>query len=211
MHPIQNSVLQILENKGFLPLQLREIARLVGEEHPQKIKHHLQQLEKRGLIKIDLKKMIISKKERKAVGEGQFISLPILGFANCGEATFFARDNIEGILKVSKNLLWKIKEDLFVLKASGDSMNKAAIHGKHIENGDYVVVDGSNKEPQNKEYIVSLINGCANIKKFIRDTENNQIVLISDSTQDYPPIFIHADDDYAVAGKVIQVIKQPKI
>jgi SOS-response transcriptional repressor LexA len=51
----------------------------------------------------------------------------------------------------------------------------------------------------------------ANIKKYIFDEENNQIVLVSQSSKDIPPIYIHEDDSFMVNGKVIQVIKKPKM
>lgn len=210
MHPIQKSILQLLEDKGVLPLHLHEIGRSIGIEHPQKIKHHLEQLEKKDFLTIDLKKKIVRKK-KSISPQGVFISLPILGAANCGEATLFANGNIEGMLKISRSLLKRVKENLFVLRASGDSMNAAEIDGKTIESGDYIVVEADTSAPEPDEYIVSLIDGCANIKKFIRDHANNQAVLLSESTEDYPPIYINEADDYAVAGRVLQVLKRPKV
>ena len=49
----------------------------------------------------------------------------------------------------------------------------------------------------------------ANIKKFHFDRENSRIVLVSESSKDFPPIFIHEDDDFNISGKVVQVIKKP--
>lgn len=48
------------------------------------------------------------------------------------------------------------------------------------------------------------------LKKFIE--KDNQIILISESTKDYPPIYIHKNDfaKYMINGKVIQVIKKYK-
>jgi len=53
----------------------------------------------------------------------------------------------------------------------------------------------------------------ANIKKFILDSKNNQIILVSVSTQDYPPIYIHSDDfqSYMLNGVVEDVIKKPQV
>ena len=48
-------------------------------------------------------------------------------------------------------------------------------------------------------------------KKYVWDQVNNQIVLTSQSTQEIPPIFIHEDDSFMINGKVIQVVKKPKM
>ena len=211
MHEIQQKILKILDDKPIEGLTLREIGLLVGEKLPQKIKHHLNQLEKKGLIAIDHKNKSI-KKIRKSDPGDIFISLPILGSANCGPAEIFADQNINGLLKVSKSIL-KNNGDIFVIKAEGNSMNKAEV-GKNkmsIENGDYVIVDRASVSPQNNDYVLSIIDNMANIKKYISDKKNNQIILVSESTQDYPPIYIHEDDNFSINGKVIQVIKKPNI
>ena len=47
------------------------------------------------------------------------------------------------------------------------------------------------------------------IKRFIDDRQNDQIVLRADSSFDYEPIYLHADDDFNLSGRVIAVIKSP--
>ena len=89
-------------------------------------------------------------------------------------------------------------------------MNRATIDGKKIENGDYVIVDVDDKNVKNGDIVLSIIDGMANIKRLFVDHENNQVVLMADSTKEFPPIYIHADDDFMVNGKVIQVIKKPR-
>lgn len=210
MHPTQKAILQLFDKVDRISLKLRWIARSINEKHPQTIKYHLNQLEKLGLISIDLDKKEILKIKINATGS-VFVSLPIMGEANCGTATALAENKIEGFLKISRGLLPKAKTDsLFVLRANGDSMNKTITKdGKNIENGDYIIVEKI-QEPENKELVVSIIDGCANIKKFFH--EENQIALISESTKDYPPIFIHEEDkdNYQVAGRVLSVIKNPR-
>jgi repressor LexA len=147
--------------------------------------------------------------------KSKLISLPIIGSANCGEAAVCAEQKVEGYLKVSLKILGdKLKskaDDLFVLRAVGNSMNRANIQGKSIEEGDFVIVEKNQDTPANGDYVVSTIDGLANIKKFIFDQQNEQIILISESTLELPPIYIHQDDysSYMVCGKVVEVIKQP--
>ncbi len=217
MHDLQLKILKLLEKKEFDGLTLREIGKKIGEEkYPQKVKHHLLQLEKKGLIYIDKinKKIIKADRGLNRNVNSNLISLPIVGSASCGFATVFADENIEGYLKISKNIIGnKDIKRLFVIRAVGDSMNMANVNGNNIEEGDYVVVDLSINEPENNDYVLSTIDQFANIKKFFRDDKNKRIILYSESSKDYPPICIHYDDydDYYVSGKIIQVIKKPKI
>jgi len=205
MHIIQEKLLKELNRKSLSGMTLRGIGSLVGEKSAQKIKHHLTQLSKRGFIAYNPVKREI-KKAQKISKEG-FVSLPIVGAANCGPATIFAEENIIGYLKVSKRLA-PHGGKLFILRAEGDSMNKANINGKNIENDDFVIVDAEQKSPEPGQYIVSIIDEMANIKKFVPDTQNKRIVLKSESTNEYLPIFIHEEDKYEISGRVVGVIKK---
>ena len=89
-------------------------------------------------------------------------------------------------------------------------MNRVNIDGKRIEDGDYAIIDYEYKTPRNGDIVLSIIDGASNIKKFYRDEDGN-IVLASDSTQNFPPIYIHKDDNYMINGKVVQIIKRPKL
>ncbi|MBI4992941.1 MAG: hypothetical protein HZC26_02285 [Candidatus Magasanikbacteria bacterium] len=215
MHPIQEKILRLLETQDVSNLALRKIAVKIGETgSPQKIKHHLNQLAQKGLIRIDKKNNKIEKIKAGVNKEGGLISLPIYGSANCGEATFFADDHVEGYLKVSEHVLGdlinKLKH-LFVLRAVGPSMNRADVSGNMIEDGDYVIVYKEDLIPNDGDCVVSVIDGVANIKKIYVDNKNQQFILVSESNQDFPPIYVHRDDldSYLMAGKVVKVMKQP--
>lgn len=213
MHAIQLNILDLANTKNLSTLKLREIGELVGEPHPQKIKHHLNHLLKKGLLKQSRDKTVISPVSATDKSD-QFISLPILGSANCGQATLLADEYPEGYLQISKSMLPNFQpKEYFALKAVGNSMNRSSINGKSIEDGDYVVIDRRQKNNYQNKYVLSIINGMANIKKFILNSSNNQIILISESSQDYPPIYIHSDDfqSYMINGEITDVIKKPQI
>ena len=89
-------------------------------------------------------------------------------------------------------------------------MNMAYVGGKKIEDGDYVIIDSEDREAANDDIVLSVIEGMANIKKYYVDKENNQILLMSESTHDFPAIHIHESDEFSINGKVIGVIKTPK-
>ncbi|MDP2684988.1 MAG: S24 family peptidase [bacterium] len=215
MHIIQEKILKLIDRENISGLPLRDIAVKIGETgSPQKIKHHLDQLASKGFIKIDKRAGKIERIKSGLKKGSNFISLPILGSANCGEAVFFADNHVEGYLKVTKSILGDLVDKvkyLFVLRAVGQSMNQANTVGGAIEDGDFVIVDGTKKIPSNEDYVVSIIDGVANIKKIYIDNKNQQFILISESNQDLPPIYIHKDDldNYLIAGKVVKVMKQP--
>ena len=209
MHPIQRRLLQLASEEGLFPLSLRGIGKLIGEDSAQKIKHHLEQLERKGLLVYDR-----SRKTLRAIkGEGtkgaSLIPVPILGAANAGPATLFANENLEGYLRVSSGLIPRRK--VFAIRIEGNSMNRANIQGKNIEDGDYVIIDPEAREPQNGDYVLSVIDEVANIKRYYQEKRGNQIMLISESTQNYPPILIHPKEvsNYLVNGKIIEIIKKP--
>ena len=136
---------------------------------------------------------------------GQAISnIPILGHANCGKANSFAEENNIGYVRypVKKSDVKKI----FALKAVGNSMDRANINGKSINNGDIVLIKKENREPANGEYILSVVDKKANIKKFFRDKKNKQILLLSESSEDIDPITISKNDDYILGGFVLDVV-----
>ena len=123
-----------------------------------------------------------------------------------------ADQNIAGYLRISNSLLHRETNDgLFAIRADGFSMNQAKVGGKAIEDGDYLIIDGSDCTPRDGEVILSVIDGAANVKRFRRDQEHGQVVLVSDSSEDFAPIYIHPDDDFFVNGKVIDVVKKPKL
>ncbi len=214
MHPLQKKLLELAGHKNLGDLTLRGVGELIGEKSAQKIKHHLSQLEKRGLIRVDRINRVIEKRQVGRVTglltTAQLLAIPILGSANAGPATLFAEQNIEGYLRVSSTFLGdKAKRKLFALKVVGPSMNRAAIDNKRIEDGDFVIIDADVRSPKDGDIVLSVIDGMANIKEFHKDTINEQIVLASNSTHEFPPIHIHATDDFLINGKVIQVIKKP--
>jgi SOS-response transcriptional repressor LexA len=218
MHTIQEKILAVAGKQSLKGLSLRAIGDLIGEHNvPMTVKHHLTQLEKRGLLKIDWEtKTYETVKRGTEDTHSNFVNVPILGAADCGPARQVAEARPQGYLKMSKRIL-KNGKGVFALRAHGHSMNKAKIRGlnnqeKNIEDGDYVLVDSKYVEPKNGDYVLSVIDGSANIKKFFADKENAQVILMSESSHNYPPIYIHWAEtgECIVNGRIVDVIKKPK-
>ena len=130
-------------------------------------------------------------------------SIPVLGSANAGPATSLAEENISGYLKVSHKDINR-KNGVFALRVEGDSMNKAKIAGKNLEEGDFVVIDSEYRNPKNGDYVLSVIEGYANLKKFERDSKTGEVLLVSESTNlKHKPIYISSEDNFMINGKII--------
>lgn len=215
--PKQKKVLDFVKKYSakheFAP-SLQEIGKHLGVHSPATVHQHLSALASKGFLAREKnQKRSITVQTPEAV-ESPYagtvgldsIALPIVGAANCGPADIFAEENIEGYLKVSRSLLNR-RDGLFVIRASGDSMNKADFFGKTIEDGDFVIIDSLDRDAKHGDYVLSIIDGCANLKKFIID-RNGQKMLVSESKKEYKPIFLHEEDDFMINGKIISVIKK---
>lgn len=210
MHPTQQKLIDLIEKEDVSSLSLREIGRRIGVNNPQVVKHHMEQLRK-----MDIKKVKLPTIGNNILGNSISLSnitfdIPILGFANCGAANIIAEEVRNGYLTVSNSLV-KNKPGLYALVAKGESMNAADIAGSCIDEDDYVIVDGAKREPESGDYVVSVIDGYANIKRFYK--QNNQIALVSESKKDFPEIIIDPQDfnQYMVSGTVVKVVKKVKV
>lgn len=200
----------IAHTPDFGSVSLRKMAELLGVKgKPQIPKYHLQQLEKDGLIQMNLEEGIlrIVKHGFNHISKSPLFSIPVVGAANCGPATMYADQKVEQYLKISSSLLPRTKHRLFAIVADGDSMNKAKVRDKSIESGDYVLVDSEAKSYRNGDIVLAVIDGLATVKEYNKDTKNNRIVLKALSTHEYLPIYIDEGDEFIINGKVVDVIK----
>ena len=209
-HRLQTKLLELMSTHDLGRMTLRKIGEQLERAHPQTVKHHLGQLEQKGLIVVDRERKIIRATKPTSQQNDYLVSIPILGSADCGPATVVAQENVQGYLKISARLINR-KSGLFALRAQGDSMNRADVDGNTIEDGDYVIVDMRQRAPQNKHCVVSVVDGLANIKQFIKDSKNRRVLLLSQSTHDFPPIVVHPEDvHHLICGRVVQVVKKPR-
>jgi len=211
MNENQQKILDLAKKKDISKMSISDIARELHIDHLYKVQYHLEQLKKKNLIYIDTDK----KTQKVAKPEGfvidKLLSIPIVGSANCGPALELAQEDISGFLKISKKLVeYSRPENLIAVRAVGESLNKANIKGESVESGDYLIVDYK-KQPHNNDYVLSVIDGAANFKKFYKDNKKKEVRLISESTLGIPPIVLHEDDidtsGYVINGVVTRVVK----
>lgn len=213
MHENQEKLLELAKKRDLGKMSYRDIGDLVGIKNAQTVKHHLFQLQKKGLIKMDKGEGVIERIKNGVSLISGLVAIPVYGSADCGGATKLTENYIQSYIRVSSAIV-PYKKGLFAVQADGFSMNKAKI-GKAkrgIDPGDYVIVDADVKAPEDGQYVLSVIDGLANIKKFYLDQEHQQVMLVSESTKEYPPICIAEGeiDQYVLSGKVVEVIKNVK-
>ena len=180
---------------------------MIGDEHPQKVKHHLFKLQDEGYVTINEDEEEV----RVVVNDTAQLTLyqiPIYGAATCGSPTISAEDVVEGYLKVSERVLpTKDVHTIIALQCIGNSMNRAKISGLSIDEGDYVLVNTRDQFPSPGDYIATTIEGCGSIKKYHFDAASGQVHLLSESTDYHPPIILDPEDNVQLIGKVVCVIK----
>lgn len=125
----------------------------------------------------------------------QMINIPVLGNVACG-FPFLAEQNIETEISISRKLI-KNDKNYFILRASGNSMDKA-----NIEDGDLVLIR-QEQTAENGDNVVALIDDEATIKEF--SNQGNIIVLKPQSTnKEHQPILLTRD--FKIQGIVERVI-----
>src|SRR5262245_59658366 len=141
LSPKQKKILDFVgkytEAHGYAP-SLEEIQKKFRHASVSTAHHHVKRLEAGGYLEkesnrargITLSPLSFAT-PYTAPDAGRFIALPILGSASCGPADLLAEENIDGYLKVSATIV-EDRDGIFVLRAQGDSMNKADIDGKNI-------------------------------------------------------------------------------
>lgn len=217
MNVVQKKLLELSDTVDLGAYSYYWIAKKLGIDHPYKVQFAIEQLIKKGYLSQDAETGSMIKLDEKTSTQG-LVSIPYYGRVNCGEALTLADDQIKDYLRVTPNVL-KVSNlsGIFALKAHGDSMNRANVNGKAVHSGDYVIAKrDSSYTPQDGDYVISIIGGAANLKRFYKDAGNRQVLLISQSSNDLPPIIISEYDTdnlstYSISAKVIDVIPMPAV
>jgi repressor LexA len=176
------------------PPSVREIGEAVGLSSSSTVHNHLNQLERRGLIKRDPSKSRTVQLVQDADLDNQrrnAVSVPIVGNVAAG-APILAEQNVEDHLLLSPELA---QEGYFLLKVRGDSMVNAG-----ILDGDMVLVRPQ-QEATNGSIVVALVDGDATVKRIERG--NGHVRLIAENPA-YEPI---VSSNVSLVGAVRGVIR----
>ena len=198
-----------LEN-GQAP-SLSELQRFLDISTKRGVVIHLMALEKKGyILRTNEPRGIRLLDESDDTIDYQYmVGIPILGYVNAGTPLVNAEEENLGVIKVQKNLLGRIKDNLFSVIVKGDSMNEEEVNGTKIENGDYLIVD-KESSIEDGDPVVAVIENAATVKKIKREKDMT-ILYPHSSNPIHQPIFINRDWSGVINGKVVKVLKKPAI
>ena len=188
-------------NENGYPPTVKEMMARFNFASPTAVTTHLIALEKKGFIKKT------GNRARGSVPVNRnknydMVNIPLLSKlskeANAGMLMDSAEEVVEDTFALPKSIAQD--EGNFLIKVVGDSMIDA-----HIKEGDMVLVNPINVNPNNGDIVVARIENNGNeeitIKRFFR--ENDYIELVSEN-KNYPPIRL---GNVPIIGKVVGLIR----
>lgn len=140
--------------------------------------------------------------KKRSIGGLRTITIPIVGEAPAGPL-IVAEENREGWIHLSSDRV-KSGDHVFLLRVRGDSMNRASVHGKKIENGDLVLIR-QQPDASDGAIVVALIDGQATIKR-VRHGSDYVVLSPDSSNKNHRPFVV--TDDLQIQGVVIDVLKR---
>lgn len=191
---ILDFIRQYIQTNGSAPT-LREIADALGVSSLATVHEHLVTLEEKGLIKrrsgrtrsIDLMK-------QDTLGE-EGVEAPILGYIAAGAPIEpFADPN--ATISIPPTFV-SGKKRVYVLQVRGESMIE-----EQIRDGDYVVVEQTDRA-ENGEIVVALLdNGMATLKRFYKEATR---IRLEPANAKMSPIFVK---NVKIQGKLVGLIRR---
>jgi len=186
---------QYIASNGYAP-SFEEIAEHFSFNSLATVHEHLTNLERKGFIRR-------SHNESRSIemippqGQAGATELPLLGAVAAGEPL---EAIVSGETIAVPNDLIPRRGASYVLKVRGESMID-----EHIEDGDYVVVNGRNTA-DNGEMVIALINGTsATVKRLHR--ESGGWIRLQPANEKMRPIRAH-ENDVLIQGVVVGIIRK---
>ena len=181
---------QEIEEKGYPP-SVREICAAVGLKSTSTVHAHLNNLEKKGLIRRDSTKPRALELLDNSVSRGR--SVPLVGKVTAG-LPITAIENIEDYLTLPQGMLGH--DELFCLRVEGESMIEMG-----ILDGDIIVVR-QQENAENGEVVVAMIDDEATVKRIYFEPTR---IRLQPENSHMEPIYT---DHVQVLGKVVALFRQ---
>ncbi|CAG1064957.1 repressor LexA [uncultured bacterium] len=184
---------EFISESGYPP-SLRDICARFGISGPKNAAKHLDALEKKGFIR----RRAASSRAIELLGPSPLggVPIPIAGRVRAGSPEPAVED-ITGHVVLDESFFRC--SGAFVLKVVGESMT-----GAGINDGDFVVVRPQ-PEAAPGDIVVALLDGEATVKTFLRDGDE---VVLRPENPAMKPIRVTGTEDFAIAGKVVSVIRR---
>ncbi len=197
-----NTIKRVLEEKGikqkWLSEKMDKSYNMINAYVQNRRQPSLKDLFKIAqILNVSVTELLDSKKEtiKNHTASINTVDIPLLGNIACG-LPIFADENIEAQVPISIKLIKKGFR-YFLLRAKGDSMNKAGIN-----DGDLVLIR-QQQQAENGDKVVALINDEATIKEY---HHNGKLVVLKPKSKSskYQPIIL--TNDFLIQGVVESVI-----
>lgn len=180
------------------PPTLDEIRKALNYAGISSVQRHVDALKNKGYLSNEP----YQARSLEVSSSNQSVNIPLVGNIAAG-TPILAIENIEAYIPYESPKIKVDLKDYFFLRAVGDSMNKADVNGRTIENGDYVLVRKQNAANYG-QIIVALIGDEATIKKLSKGNGHIALEPISSNPANKP---IYVFDDFLIQGIVIDVVK----
>jgi repressor LexA len=193
--------------RGYPP-SVREIAKAVGLSSTSAVHHHLQVLEKEGLLdRGALQSRAIRLTPHAALeygltsGELAPQSQPSMAFTLTVVGEIAAGGPIDAYADSSETLavpdFMAAAGDAYVLRVRGDSMIDA-----HIEDGDYVVIRNQSTARDGDIVVAQVEENGVTLKRFFKEKDR---IRLQPANDNYPPQYYPT---VRIQGKLIGVIRR---
>jgi repressor LexA len=188
-------------HSGVAPT-VEELRKSLGVGSTHTVQRYLQRLQREGFIERWPGARGI-KLLRDTDGELRTRSVPIVGVVPAGSPTW-AEEHVEGWIRLPEAFLVPASSQFFILRVTGDSMDKAIVDGENIEDGDLVLVR-QQQTADPGQIVVALVDGEATVKRLGKGP--NYFVLKPESTNHVHQSIV-LDRDTLIQGVVCRVLKQ---
>jgi repressor LexA len=190
---VYHYLIDFLAENTFQP-SIREIARKFRIKSTKTVSDLLHSLEKKGYIERDASRSRGVRLVGYATG-GATQPVPYYGKIHAGEPALLP-ENRKGFITADRRFL--PTEDVFALKATGDSMT-----GRAILDGDFVICSPSIKA-KDGDIVAARIGELATVKTF---THRGSTIVLEPANPSERSIEIKPSDDFAVLGVVCGVFR----
>jgi repressor LexA len=174
---------------------LKEINEVTGGKSPRSAVLIINRLIDAGLVRKFGRKLKLADSGIPSEASVSTVRLPLVGSVACG-APMLAQENIEAYISVSKALA-KGEMKYFLLRAQGDSMNRAG-----IQDGNILLVRQQDTA-NNGDKVVALIDDEATVKLF---EKTDSAIILRPSSTDKKHLPIILTTNCKIQGVVIAVL-----
>lgn len=188
----QKQILELVQQNP--QITLAELAKAVGLKSVSTVHVHIRKLIKENFLERKGHSLIAT---HRPVDE--FTPIPFYGFAQCGDTDIFAEENIVDYVNMPTKFLPMPTQDLFFIKAKGDSMEPS------ISEGDLLMFRKTSQLPPVGSVVLCRREDGLKIKRLGQyNTENGPAYrLVSDNKAKYEPF--PADASVEILAKLVRM------